>query len=196
MDPLTPVLTVLSAMITPVVVIAACASLIISTSARGDRTVDRLYRWSSELQKLAETSTETPGTPERRAMIFQQLDHQTSQVRLLQRSLAACYLALGLFVATSVTIGVAALAQQFELNWTYLAFLPLGLGLLGAGALFYACLLLVTEAQMALTATEGEMDFVWQEGKSNVPPELIVRRANRKRRRIWHFGPPPDSARG
>ena len=196
MDPLTPVLTVLSAMITPVVVISACASLIISTSARGDRTVDRLYHWSSELRKLADTSLETQGTSERRAMIFQQLDHQTSRTRLLQRSLTASYLALGLFVATSVTIGLAAVAMQLELQWKHFTLLPIGLGLLGAGCLFYACVLLVTEAQMALTATEGEMDFVWQEGKSNVPPELVVRRANRKRRRIWRLRPPAERSRG
>jgi hypothetical protein len=45
MDSLTPTLTVLSAMITPVVVISACASLIISTSARGDRTVEGRFPW-------------------------------------------------------------------------------------------------------------------------------------------------------
>jgi hypothetical protein len=196
MDPLTPVLTVLSAMIAPVVVISACASLIISTSARGDRTVDRLYHWSSELQDLADASPEPQDVGERRAMIFQQLDHQTSRARLLQRSLATCYLALGLFVATSVTIGLAAVAMQLELTWQYLAVLPLVLGLLGAGFLFYACVLLVTEAQMALTATEREMDFVWEEGKAHVPQELVVRRANRKRRRIWRFGPSVERTRG
>jgi hypothetical protein len=193
MDPLAPTLTVLSAMITPVVVISACASLIISTSARGDRTVDRLYHWSSELEKLAGTSTETTALRERRAMIFQQLDHQTSQARLLQRSLAACYLALGLFVATSVAIGLAAVAMQLELQWRYLALLPLGLGLLGAGCLFYGCLLLVAEAQMALTATEGEMDFVWQQGRSYVPNELVARRARRQRARLWRFGASGES---
>jgi hypothetical protein len=71
MDPLAPALTILSAMITPVVVISACASLIISTSARGDRTVDRLYYWSEEFAALADETPETEETRERRAMIFE-----------------------------------------------------------------------------------------------------------------------------
>jgi hypothetical protein len=129
-------------------------------------------------------------------MIFQQLDHQTSQTRLLQRSLAACYLALGLFVATSVAIGLAAVAAQLDIQWWYLALLPLGLGLFGAACLFYGCLLLVAEARMALTATEGEMDFVWQEGQRYVPQELLARRARRRRTRLWRSRPPAEPSGG
>jgi hypothetical protein len=176
-------------MITPVVVISACASLISSTSDRGHRTVDRLYHWSAQLEEIVYKPAETAGLRERRAMIFQQLDHQTSQTRLLQRSLAACYLALGLFVATSVAIGFAAVATQLDIQWRYLALLPLGLGLLGASCLFYGCLLLVAEARIALSATEGEMDFVWREGQRNVPEELLVRRTRRRRARRWRLSP-------
>jgi hypothetical protein len=187
MDSLTPTLTVLSAMITPVVVISACASLIISTSARGDRTVDRLYHWSAEFEELADGAPASEDAHRRREMIFQQLDQLTSRTRLLQRSLAASYLALGLFVATSVAIGVAAVAVQVDLQWQYLALLPIGLGLIGAGCLFYGCLLLVAEAQMALTATEGEMDFVWQQGQRYAPGELLERRERCRRASFWPF---------
>jgi hypothetical protein len=196
MDPLSPALTVLSAMITPAVVISACASLIISTSSRGDRTVDRLYRWAAEFEALAEESPETEATRERRAMIFQQLDQLTSRARLLQRSLAVCYLSLGLFVATSVAIALAAGAGLLEYEWRYLALLPIGLGLLGAGCLFYGCLLLVTEARMALSATHGEMDFVWQQGKRYASRELLARRTRRRRVGFWPFAPPGDTTEG
>jgi hypothetical protein len=196
MDPLTPALTVLSAMITPVVVISACASLIISTSSRGDRMIDRLYHWSAEFEALAEESPETEETRQRRAMIFQQLDQLTSRTRLLQRSLAASYLALGLFVATSVAIGLAAGAGLLEYEWRYVALLPIVLGLLGAGCLFYGCLLLVGEAGMALRSTEGEMDFMWQQGKRYAPKELLRRREARRRARVWPFGPPGETTEG
>ncbi len=189
MDPLTPTLTVLSAMITPVVVISACASLISSTSARGDRTVDRLYHWSAEFEELAEESMETADAHQRREMIFQQLDQLTSRTRLLQRSLAASYLSLGLFVATSVAIGVAAVAMLLYFEWQYLAVLPLVLGLLGAGCLFYGCLLLVAEAQLALKGTDREMDFVWQQGKRYAPQELIARRERRRGSTFWPLAP-------
>ena len=38
---------------------------------------------------------------ERRALIFTQLDRQTSRARLIQRAMAAYYTALGIFVATT-----------------------------------------------------------------------------------------------
>jgi hypothetical protein len=114
MDPLTPALSILSAMITPVVIISACASLIISTSSRAVRAVDRLHRWSEEFVDLAERSPQTEAVRQRRAMIFEQLDQLTSRARLLQRSLAACYVSLGLFVPTSAAIAVVALGGCFR----------------------------------------------------------------------------------
>ena len=196
MDALAPALTVLSDMITPVVVISACASLIISTSARGDRTVDRLYYWSEEFAAHADETPETEETRERRAMIFEQLDQLTSRTRLLQRSLAACYLSLGFFVATSVAIALAAGVGLLEYEWRLIALLPIGLGLLGAGSLFFGCVLLVTEAQMALRATEREMDFMWRQGQRYAPKELLARRERARRASRWRFGPPGRTWRG
>jgi hypothetical protein len=189
MDLLAPALTVLSAMIAPVVIISAIASLIISTSNRGVRATDRLHDWSAEFAALAALDEQTQSTRERRTMIFDQLDQLTSQARLLQRSLASCYVSLGLFVTTSVAIAVVALAGMLGLEWRSLAALPVVLSLLGAGALFYCCVLLVAEARRALRATDEEMDYLWQQGMRNAPEELLERFRARRRSGLGRLEP-------
>jgi hypothetical protein len=167
MDSLSPVLTVLSAMITPVVLISACAALVTSTSNRANRVVDRLHDWSTKFEALAEAAseTETEAARERTAVIYDQLDLLTSRARLLQRSLAACYLALGLFVAVSVTIGLVGVAWMLGREWQLVTVLPIALSLIGAGALFYGSFLLLAEARLAIKTTNNEMDFLWRQSK-------------------------------
>ncbi len=164
MEPLSPFLTVLTAMITPAVIISACSSLILSTSNQVNRVVDRVLAWSGELAALAQESPMTDATRERRAMIFDQLDQLTSRARLLQRGVAAFNLTLGLFVGTSVAIGLDGLAWLLGLDWQRLAVLPIGLSLVGAGCLLYGCLVLIREEQLALRGTNAEMDFLWRQG--------------------------------
>jgi hypothetical protein len=185
MDPLSPILTVLSAMITPVVLISACASLILSTSNRLNRVGDRLYAWSDEFEALAQEPPESAATRERRAMIFEQLDLQTSRARLLQRSLSTCHVALGLFVGTSVAIGIVGVAGMLGYGWQLFTVLPIALSLIGAGYLFYGSYLLVTEARLALRAADREMDFMWRQGQRLAPAELLEWRAHRRAGRRW-----------
>jgi hypothetical protein len=142
-------LSVLSAMITPAVLISACGSLILVTSTRLMRAVDRVRDVSLRFADLG------------------QLDLTTTRARLLQRALARLYWALGAFVGASAAIGlVAASGRQY--TWV-----PIGFGLAGAGLLLYASVLLVHESRIALAALEAEMDFVWQQGKSRASPEML-----------------------
>ena len=196
MEPLTPALTILSAMITPVVLISACATLIMSTSNRASRVEDRLRDWSAEFAALAEEAPAAgEATRERRAMIFDQLDLLTSRARLLQRCLSACYLALGLFIGTSVTIGLAGVAWMFAHEYIVVSALPIVLSLVGAGWLFYGSFLLVAEARLALRTTDKEMDFLWRQGQRYASADLLERRATaggRRAGRRW-FGPPGET---
>jgi len=188
MDTLTPALTVLTAMITPAVIISACASLISSTSSQANRVVDRLLAWSDEFAALAAESPMTDATDERRAMVFDQLNQLTSRARLLQRSVATFHLTLGLFVGTSVAVGLDGLAWLVGLDWQRLAVLPVGLSLLGAGSLLYGCVLLVREEHLAVKATNAEMDFLWQQGARHASAELIARWKARRRADVRHSG--------
>ena len=121
---------VLTAMITPAVLISACGSMILSTSSRLGRVVDRVRALSDRLEDM---SGDTESSNERKAVIFDQLDKLTSRARILQRSMVSFYLATGMFVATSVAIGVVAVipsSPRYNL-------VPVIVGLLGALFLFY-----------------------------------------------------------
>jgi hypothetical protein len=164
-DALTSSLAVLTAMITPAVLISASGTMILSTSTRLGRVVDRVRSISDRLEELAR-SPEIEFLDERREMIFNQLDMLTSRSRLLQRSLTVFYMAVGIFVATSVAIGVVAVSGV-RYSW-----IPVVLGLIGACFLFYGSILLIFEARLALSTTHAEMDFLWRQSKRFVPREL------------------------
>ncbi len=167
---LSSALSILTAMITPAVLISACGTLILSTSTRLGRVVDRVRALSDRLEDLARAGSEIELAEERRTVIFVQLDRLTSRARLLQRCMTVFYLALGIFVATSVFIGIVAVSG------IYYSWLPVSTGLIGACFLFYGSILLIFEARLALSTIRAEMDFIWRLSKHFVPEEIIGER--------------------
>ena len=167
MDPMTSAVAVLTAMITPAVLISACGSMILSTSSRLGRVVDRVRALSDKLDELF--GKDAVDTRDRQAIIFAQLDKLTSRARILQRAMVTFYLATGMFVATSVAIGVVA----FVPNRPGYNVVPVVVGLLGACFLFYGSMLLIFEARLALSTIHAEMDFIWRLSKEYVPAELV-----------------------
>jgi hypothetical protein len=103
---LTGPVAVLSAMITPAVLISACGSLAISTSNRLGRTIERARRLSDQFAALAREAAAGGGPEvmeqiaEQRAMLFDQLERATRRSRLLQLAMMRLHLAIGAFVAT------------------------------------------------------------------------------------------------
>ena len=166
-DPTSSAVAVLTAMITPAVLISACGSMILSTSSRLGRVVDRVRGLSDRLEELAQNNSGE--TKERQGVIFAQLDKLTSRARILQRSMVAFYLATGMFVATSVAIGVVAVipsSPRYNL-------VPVVVGLLGACFLFYGSMLLIFEARLALSTIHAEMDFIWSQTTRVAPADLV-----------------------
>ena len=153
-------------MITPAVLISASGTMILSTSTRLGRVVDRVRSLSDRFQQLTDSGSTAKFVEEQRAMLYDQLDKLTSRSRLLQRALTTFYLAVGVFVATSVAIGVVAFFGG-RASW-----IPVAMGLIGAFFLFYGSMLLVFEARLALSTTHAEMDFIWRTSKRLVPKEL------------------------
>ena len=166
MDPMSSAVAVLTAMITPAVLISACGSMILSTSSRLGRVVDRVRFLLDKLEELARDRIEEKA---RQGMIFAQLDKLTSRARILQRAMVAFYLATGMFVATSVAIGfVAVIPSMPRYN-----LVPVIVGIGGACFLFYGSMLLIFEARLALSTVHAEMDFVWQQSTKMTPAELV-----------------------
>ena len=148
--------------------------MILSTSTRLGRVVDRVRELSNRLRQLAQEDVSVEFLEEERAMLYDQLDKLTSRSRLLQRALTSFYLAVGVFVATSVAIGAVAffyargLAAGGRGAWA-----PVVMGLVGALFLFYGSMLAIFEARLALSATHSEMDFIWRTTKRVMPEELV-----------------------
>ncbi len=161
-------IAVLTAMITPAVLISACGSMILSTSIRLGRVVDRVRALSDRWEGMTGKGNDREVLRERQEVIFDQLDKLTSRARILQRSMVAFYLALGIFVATSVAIGLVALKSHPRYNLA-----PIILGLLGACCLFYGSILLIFEARLALSTIHLEMDFIWRQSKRVAPADII-----------------------
>jgi Protein of unknown function (DUF2721) len=144
-------LALLSSMITPAVLISASGTLILSTSTRLARVIDRVRVVIGSLQALY--SDAAPDHVEtRRAHVERQLEMQTRRVRLIQRALTTFYVSLGVFVATTVSIALSAFVPDA-------AFLPSALGVAGTLSLFYGCVLLIGETRLALRSVDAEMEF-------------------------------------
>jgi threonine/homoserine/homoserine lactone efflux protein len=148
----TDAMALLSAMITPAVLISACGTLIFSTASRLARVVDRVRALSRQLEQLY-ASDQGDFAPERRGEVERQLSLQARRGRLIQRSLTTLYIALGFFVGTTVSVGLAAFLVRTP--WV-----PALLGMAGTLVLFYGCMLLIGETRLAMRSVDLEMAFV------------------------------------
>ncbi|MCA1613318.1 MAG: DUF2721 domain-containing protein [Acidobacteria bacterium] len=190
MDAFSQSVAVLTAMITPAVLISACGALILSTSTRLGRVVDRVRALSEKLEELAEGNEELALVEDRRAVIYDQLDKLSSRARILQRSMSVFYMALCLFVATSVSLGAVAFAGP------RLSLLPVVAGLVGASFLFYGTVFLIFEARLALSTIRAEMDFVGRLSRHFAPADLVRQRGPHYRLNIKPVRTPRRRERG
>ena len=148
---------ILGAMITPAVLISASGVLVLSTSNRVGRTVDRVRALAAEVERLqslpesGSVSTETKSSKRKR--LADQLAQLSARAVLLRSAMTALYSAIGLLVGTSILVGVVALLQ-----WQYSS-LPVVVGFAGACALLYASFLLIREARLAVRSTLQEVSF-------------------------------------
>ncbi|HBL26620.1 MAG TPA: DUF2721 domain-containing protein [Acidobacteria bacterium] len=155
---------VLGAMITPAVLISASGTLVLSTSNRLTRVVDRVRVLAAEAEKLRQ-GEETEEAEARRGLIAGQLPVLSSRVLLLRSALGALYGAIGLLVATSIAVGLSA-----TLQWAY-SWVPVISGLAGASALLWGSVLLVREARIAISSTLEEMKYLAKEvARLRTPP--------------------------
>jgi hypothetical protein len=142
-------------MITPALLISASGTLVLSTSNRLARVVDRVRT----LGRMAEELVPPDGTPgadleDKRHLITEQLEKLSARIRYLVPAIATLYTAIGLLVASSISVGVVAVV-----GWKT-AWFPVVLGLVGVCALFYASTLLVREIRLAADSTLNEMTYV------------------------------------
>lgn len=149
---LTAALSVLTAMITPALLLSACGTFILSTSNRLARVVDRIRAVSIQVEGMA-SAGELPLREERIEHGRSEIKLQAKRLRLLQWALTFLYLAAVTFVCTSVSIGVVAAV----LVWLY--WIPVALGICGACFLLTASIVLLIEARKAVHDLYEETEF-------------------------------------
>src|SRR3954454_11641555 len=104
---------ILGAMITPAVLISASGTLVLSTSNRLGRVVDRIRALTTEAEGLPAVSAE-PEVVEKRLLIADQIGFLTVRLQLLQTAIIILYSAIGLLVGASLAIGLSAAS-----NWLF-----------------------------------------------------------------------------
>ncbi|MCD9185657.1 MAG: DUF2721 domain-containing protein [Pyrinomonadaceae bacterium] len=158
----------LTAMITPALLISATGSLVLSTSTRLGRVVDRVRELEQRLSDLimTEDKSQIALYDKRLDTIVYLLDKVTTRSRILQHAMSAFYYGLGFFILTSVTIAVAGIFNIYR--W-----LPIPVGIVGIMCLFYGSILMLRETRMATATVNAEMDFTWTLAKTVAPRSII-----------------------
>ncbi len=164
----------LTAMVTPTLLISATGSLVLSTSTRLGRVIDRVRELERRLNELilVENKDDVPLFDKRIDTVVNLLDKVTSRARILQKALGAFYYGLSFFMLTSVTIAIVALASNVFRSYRWM---PIPIGVIGILCLFYGAMLMLRETRMATVTVNSEMDFTWQLAKTVAPEEVISR---------------------
>lgn len=161
------VIEFLTAMVTPALLISATGSLVLSTSTRLGRVVDRVRALEIRLGEMiyVDNKDEVPLYEKRVEVIVDLLDKVTSRSRLLQRAMTTFYYGLMFFILTSVAIAVVGLANVYR--W-----MPIPIGIVGIMFLFYGSILMLKETRMATASVNAEMDFTWELARKVAPIEV------------------------
>jgi hypothetical protein len=144
---------VLGAMITPAVLISAGSMLVMSTSNRLARVIDRIRLLVAECERLA-AGQHSAAEDEKLALIRAQVESLLRRILLLRTAITGLYVTITLLVATSIATGLFVLLPRMT------AWAPIIIGLAGALAFLYCITLLVREAAIAVRATIEEVDYI------------------------------------
>ncbi len=159
----------LTAMITPALLISATGSLVLSTSTRLGRVVDRVRDLEQRLSELITTDEKDsiPLYEKRIDTVVSLLDKVTSRARILQKAMGAFYYGLGFFVLTSVSIAIVGIFPAVY-RW-----LPIPIGIVGIMYLAWGSVLMLRETRMATATVNAEMDFTWALAEAVAPKEVM-----------------------
>jgi hypothetical protein len=92
--------------------------------------------------------------PREKEMILDQLTRLSRRMALLRNALTSLYLAISIFVATSICLGLVS-ALQWHYEW-----ITVVMALLGTMALLFSSILLISEGRHAVASSFMEMRFL------------------------------------
>ncbi len=156
MDPTTNPFAVLSLIVAPAILTNACSVLVMSTSNRLARAVDRARELSKQLEGTDDLSGEEPARRLR--------DLASNEIRafMLLRALQSFYAGLSGFAAAALLslIGAVLAPLQMAIIVTALEIGTVLVGLFAVGALIRGAVILVRETRMAVQILGERADAV------------------------------------
>jgi Protein of unknown function (DUF2721) len=171
------VLGILSSMITPAVLILASGSLIMTTSQRLSRAIERVRKVSEEFMKIERSTDPESANEAKRRILYNLLRKNARRCKLLTRSMTFLYISLGLFVTTSLAIGLVSIIHS-RYTW-----IPMAFGIIGALCLFFSSAILIVESRVTYSVIIDEVDFVIESSQSSAPESVKI--AARRSWRSW-----------
>ena len=144
--------SILSDMFAPAVLVSACGSLILTTSQRLSRSLDRQRAVAHSLHHHKRRAPAP--APTEQAHLRLQLSFAARRARLLQQAMTVLHLTLGVFIASILSIGI------FELTHSSATWVVSMLSVLGAGMLLYASVLLIRESRLAVADVAEETAYL------------------------------------
>ena len=156
MSTLSGTLTILSAMFTPAILVSACGSLIMTTSQRLSRSLDRQREVAQRLRQNQQQATTSTPDPAERGHLTQQLLFAIRRARLLQKAMTSLHLTLSVFISSILAIGV------FELTNISRTWIIAALSVTGAVLLLYGSVLLIQESNLAHSDVAEETAYLTQ----------------------------------
>jgi hypothetical protein len=172
MNELTTSLGILSSMITPAVLILASGSLIMTTSQRLSRVIERVRKISQEFMLIEKSDDKESANENKRRILYTLLTKSIRRSKLLTQTMTLLYISLALFVATSLAIGIVAV---IHLRYTWI---PTALGMVGALSLFCSSAILILESRLTYSVIADEVDFVIESSKSKIPEVSVIVKRN------------------
>ena len=144
----------LSAMITPAIFMTANGSLIISTSNRMSRIVDRIRVLNDKGDEMDRGASALDFIPERKGHVGDQLRRLEWRSDRVRYALSLLYLSFACFVGTSLTL---AIHSRFE-HQIFLV-VATGMSVTGVCLMLMASINLIREAHAALASNRLEIRF-------------------------------------
>lgn len=146
-------LAFLTALITPSIVLLACANLITGCHMRLSRVMDRVRTLAQMAEDIRlERCTDHP--TERRRQIGLEFQYYERRGKMILIALSLLYGTVGFFVATSIAVGVDLLIGSQA------AFVPVILAIIGILLFLVASLLMLLENRLAFHTMKREIQFV------------------------------------
>jgi hypothetical protein len=133
------VVSIIQLMVAPAVMINACGLLLLSMNNRYSLVVNRIRLLNEEKRKLLIKLGEKPPTTDdniRLESIAKQINFLVYRVKLVRNSVLSYVTGVGLFVCTSLLIGISSVMPIFKLNYFIITSFLMGMVTVFVGVIF------------------------------------------------------------